>query len=171
MVNVMKIVKGDTVYLRSGKDRAGVSRLRRALGLADQEERFQERLAEMPMEQQIAEANKDKGVRGEVIRVLPKDGKVVVRGLNMITKHQRPRATGGAAALQQGGLIKMEAPIPISRVMLVCPHCDAPTRVTMRAREDTRATLNGQRAKIVRDRVCKQCGEVIDRPTSIAAQT
>ena len=130
----MKIVKGDTVLLRSGRD--------------------------------VARA-KDKNVRGRVIRVLPREGKVVVEGLNMVTKHQKPKTTGGAAQVQSGGRIKMEAPLPVSRVMLVCPSCDKPTRVGMQVHEDTRETLNGKKTVAVRERVCKQCGEVVPRPTEI----
>lgn len=131
----MKIVKGDTVYLRSGRDVAN----------------------------QRGESSK--GVRGKVIKVLPDDNKVVVEGLNMVTKHQKPGATAGAAQVQQGGRIKMEAPLPASRVMLVCPTCEKPTRVGMQLHEDTRQTLRGEKTVTVRERVCKQCGNVIPRPT------
>lgn len=144
----MKILKGDTVYLRSGKDVAGISRL-------------PEEAKGKPMAEQIAAANKHKGVRGKVIRVVPSAGKVVVEGLNMVTKHQRPQATAGAGMVQQGGRIKVEAPIPVSRVMLVCPNCDQPTRVGMSVREEQRDTLNGVKTKSVRYRVCKQCGAEI----------
>ncbi|MHB9023697.1 MAG: 50S ribosomal protein L24 [Armatimonadota bacterium] len=130
----MKIVKGDTVYLRSGKDVSSGAR-------------------------------KDQGVRGRVIRVLRKEGKVVVEGLNMITRHKKASATGGAGQVQQGGRIKMEAPLPLSRVMLVCSNCDKPTRVGVKLREEERQTLAGSKRVAVRDRVCKQCGEVIPRPT------
>jgi large subunit ribosomal protein L24 len=165
----MKIVKGDTVYLRAGKDVAGTSRLREAMNIRD-EAAFQNAVQNKPMPEQIAEANKVKGKRGRVTRVLTKEGKVVVEGLNMVTKHQRPRATGGAGAVQQGGRIQMEAPIPVSRVMLVCPHCDQPTRVGMRERTETRQTLSGSKNVTVRDRVCKQCGEIIPRPTDTSAR-
>lgn len=129
----MKIVKGDTVYLRAGKDKA---------------------------------AGND---RGTVLRTMPAAGKVLVEGLNKVTKHQRPRATSGAAQLQQGGRIQMEAPIPISRVMLVCPTCQKPTRVGLKVRQETRQTLNGDKTVEMRDRVCKQCDSIIPRPTEHAA--
>lgn len=103
--------------------------------------------------------------RGKVLRVLPDKGKVVVEGLNKVTKHQRPRATAGAGMVQQGGRIEMEAPIPVSRVMLVCTHCDKPTRVGIHMHTEERATLNGSKQKVVRDRVCKQCGSNIELPT------
>lgn len=131
----MKIVKGDTVYLRSGKD------------VANQKGRG------------------DQGVRGKVLRVLTDKDKVVVEGLNMVTKHQKPSQTAGAGQVQQGGRIKMEAALPASRVMLVCPTCAKPTRVGVRMREETRQTLNGEKTVTVRERVCKKCGEIIPRPT------
>ena len=130
----MKIVKGDTVYLRSGKD--------------------------------VANSEKGgKGVRGRVLRVLPEDRKVVVEGLNMVTKHLKPGASGGAAGVQQGGRMKMEAALPMCRVMLVCPNCDKPTRVGLQDRDEHRQTLRSEKPVTVRERVCKQCGEVIPRPT------
>lgn len=161
----MKIVKGDTVYIRAGKDVASMkqSRLEAALNIADPA-RFQEERAKLTMAEQIARANEKPGIRGKVIRVLPKARKVVVSGVNMVTKHQKPKATGGAAAVQQGGRIQMEAPIPVSRVMLVCPNCLQPTRIGFEERQETRATLNGNKSKRVRVRMCKQCGQEIALP-------
>jgi large subunit ribosomal protein L24 len=166
----MKIVKGDTVYIRSGRDRAGLSRLRKALHLEGKEHAaaFRQQVESMPMNEQIERANSVAGIRGRVIRVLPREGKVLVEGLNKVTKHQKPRATSGAGALQQGGRIEMEAPIPVSRVMLVCPHCDKPTRVGSREVEETRTTLGGPKTVKRRIRVCKQCQADIERPTDTA---
>jgi large subunit ribosomal protein L24 len=171
----MKIVKGDTVYLRSGRDVASRrSRLEEALHInpgdkpesrASAQKEFQEKRAGISMAEQIAEANKIEGVRGKVIRVMPAEGKVVVQKLNMVTRHKKANTTGGAAAVQQGGRIEMEAPLPISRVMLVCPSCSKPTRVSMRQRTEQRQTLRGEKTVTIRERVCKQCGEVIPRPT------
>jgi len=168
----MKIVKGDTVYIRAGRDAASISRLREALHMQkEDEETFQTKRAAMSMTAQIEEANKVKGVRGEVIRVLPKEGKVVVRGQNMVTKHKKASATGGAGQVQQGGRIEMEAPLPVSRVMLVCPHCDKPTRIGTRITgTKSQLTVSGARTVQIRERVCKKCGEVIARPTTNAAE-
>lgn len=109
-----------------------------------------------------AEARRDgRKVRGEVHRVIPgykidrqrrrvgrdpDQDRVVVRGVNMITKHQR--RTGDVRT--QVGRIEMEAALPLSKVMLVCPACDKATRVQIREFED------GSRA-----RYCKRCGELI----------
>ncbi len=71
-------------------------------------------------------AGEDRGAQGEVLRVLPKENRVVVAGVNIVKKHQRPRPTGRS---QVGGIIEFEAPIHISNVMLICPKCNQPTRV------------------------------------------
>lgn len=76
-----------------------------------------------------------KGTRGTVQRVLPKENRVVVAGVNMVKKHQRPRPTGGRTQAQ-GGIIEFEAPISASNVMLVCPETGEPTRVGLRRDED-----------------------------------
>ncbi|MGD8822850.1 MAG: 50S ribosomal protein L24 [Anaerolineales bacterium] len=90
----------------------------------------------------------DKGARGEVIRVLPKDGRLVVQGVAMRKKHQRQVQAGGR--MMNPGIIQFEASIDISNVMLVCPKCKETTRVSV-----TRD--NGERV-----RVCKQCEAEID---------
>jgi large subunit ribosomal protein L24 len=92
----------------------------------------------------------DKGVRGTVQRVIPKEKRIVVSGVNLVKKHQRPRPTGGRAPAQ-GGIIEFEAAIDISNVMLVCPHTGEPTRVGIRRDDDGR-----------RIRVSKKSGKDID---------
>ncbi|MBK7894326.1 MAG: 50S ribosomal protein L24 [Candidatus Promineifilaceae bacterium] len=82
-----------------------------------------------------------KGTRGTVQRVLAKDNRVVVSGVNLVKKHQRPRPTGGRTQAQ-GGIIEFEAPIHVSNVMLVCPETGGPTRVGVRRDE------NGNRLRI-----------------------
>jgi len=89
----------------------------------------------------------DKGDKGTVHRVYPKKDKLVVSGVNMIKKHQRP--TGKTRT--QVGIIEREAPIHVSNLALVCNNCQKPVRVGSRVYED------GGKA-----RVCKSCGEVID---------
>lgn len=90
----------------------------------------------------------DKGRRGEVINVLPKDNRVVVQGINIRTKHQQQVQTQGQTI--NPGLIKFEGPIHISNVMLVCPKCDQPTRVAV------------QRDEEGAHRVCKKCQAIIE---------
>lgn len=76
-----------------------------------------------------------KGTRGTVQRVLPKENRVVVSGVNLVKKHQKPRPTGGRSQAQ-GGIIEFEAPISVSNVMLICPETGEPTRVGVRRNED-----------------------------------
>ncbi|PID86094.1 MAG: 50S ribosomal protein L24 [Chloroflexi bacterium] len=82
-------------------------------------------------------AGNDKGERGRVLRVLPNKNRVVVNGLNMVKKHQKPQQTSGRSQTQ-GGIIEFEAPIDVSNVMLVCPHTGELTRVGIRRDEDGR---------------------------------
>jgi large subunit ribosomal protein L24 len=90
----------------------------------------------------------DKGARGRVLRVMPKDDQVVVESVNIRKKHQRAMQAGRGQV--QAGIIQFEAPVHVSNVMLVCPQCDQATRVAHR-REDGRSV-----------RVCKKCGKDID---------
>ena len=90
----------------------------------------------------------NKGKRGEVIKVNPKNGRVVVQGVNMLKKHQRQVQTQGRTI--SPGIIEFEGSIHISNVMLVCPKCDEPTRVAI------------QREDGVSQRVCKHCEGLID---------
>lgn len=86
----------------------------------------------------------ERGARGIVQRVIPRKERVVIQGLNIIKKHQRPVQAGRGQV--KAGIIEFEAPVRLSNVMLVCPMCDERTRVGFRKRDD------GSRI-----RVCKQC--------------
>lgn len=92
----------------------------------------------------------DKGVRGDVQRVIPKKNRIVVSGVNVVKKHQKPRQIPGSSQTQ-GGIIEFEAPVDVSNVMLVCPHTGKPTRIGIRRDE------NGRRI-----RFSKQSGKDID---------
>lgn len=94
-------------------------------------------------------AGDDRGTRNTVLRVLLKEQRVVVSKVNLITKHQRSQRAGRAQ--MQGGRIKLEAPIHLSNVMLVCPHCNQATRVGFEQLTDGRKV-----------RVCRRCHEAID---------
>jgi large subunit ribosomal protein L24 len=94
-------------------------------------------------------AGKDKGTRGEVLRVMPKVNRVVVERVNIAKKHQRPVQAGRGQV--QPGRIEFEAPIHLSNVMLVCPQCEEATRVGFRMTEDG-----------MKIRVCRKCGKDID---------
>ena len=86
-------------------------------------------------------SGKDKGAEGEVLRAMPAEGKVIVEGVAMVKKHQKPTQMG-----EQGGILEREAAIDASNVMLVCPKCGKPTRVG-------HAKVDGKKV-----RVCKKCG-------------
>ena len=88
-------------------------------------------------------SGKDKGKKGKVLEVSPTEGKVIVEGLNMVTKHVKPRRMG-----ESGGIVKAEAPLYACKVQLVCPKCDKATRLAHKVLE------NG-----TKERVCKKCGE------------
>lgn len=91
-------------------------------------------------------AGKDKGKKGKVLTAIPKKDRVIVEGVNMLTKHKRPNAQ-----LQQGGIIHQEGPIHVSNVMLYCSKCKQGVRVGQKVLD------NGEKV-----RVCKKCGEVLD---------
>ena len=90
-------------------------------------------------------AGKDRGKRGQVMRVISADRAVVVDGINVVKRHQRPMPP-----MQPGGIIEMPAPLAESNVKVVCPHCDSATRIGFRILDD------GSKG-----RVCKQCQEII----------
>jgi large subunit ribosomal protein L24 len=90
-------------------------------------------------------SGKDKGKRGEVIDNLPREGRVVVRGVNIMTRHVKP-----SQADPQGGLKKVEAPLHVSKVALEDPKTGKPTRVGFRVKDDG-----------TKVRIAKRSGEVI----------
>ena len=97
----------------------------------------------------ISGRREDKGKRGDVIKVLPKQQRVVVQGVHILKKHQSEVQTQGRSFTP--GIIEFEGPIHISNVMLVCPKCDQPTRVGIQRNDD--GTVQ---------RVCKKCGAMFD---------
>ena len=89
---------------------------------------------------------KDKGKRGKIQHVFPKNSLVVVDGANMIKRHMRARPN-----VRQAGIVQQEAPFHISNVMLVCSHCDRAVRVGYKFLDNDKKV-----------RVCVSCQEVID---------
>ena len=86
-------------------------------------------------------SGRDNGNKGKVLEVSPKEGKIIVEGQNIVTKHVKPRRQG-----EVGGIVKAEAPLYASKVLPVCPKCGKPTRVG-------HAVVDGKKV-----RVCKHCG-------------
>ena len=88
-------------------------------------------------------SGKDRGSKGKILAVSPKEGKVIIEGHNMVTKHVKPRRMG-----EQGGIVKAEGALYACKVQVVCPHCNKPTRVGHKLYEDG-----------TKGRICKKCGE------------
>lgn len=91
---------------------------------------------------------KNRGLRGTVRRNMIREHKVIIEGANIVRKHV-PRQ----ANVRQGGIVEIEAPMHKSKVMVVCPSCDLPTRVGFRVDDDGNLV-----------RYCKQCDADIPRP-------
>ncbi|MGM0501331.1 MAG: 50S ribosomal protein L24 [Bacillota bacterium] len=91
-------------------------------------------------------AGKDKGREGEILKAFPDDDRVVVEGVNIVKKHQRPTQDD-----PQGGIQEQEAPVHVSNVMLVCKHCNEASRTGKKVLD------NGEKS-----RYCKKCGEIVD---------
>lgn len=90
-------------------------------------------------------SGKDKGKTGEVLAVMPKVSKVLVSGINIVSKHQKPNKQN-----MEGGIIRKEAAIYSSKVMLYCEKCKSVTRISHKILEDG-----------TKVRVCKKCGETL----------
>ena len=88
----------------------------------------------------------DRGKRGKVHRAIPRENKVLVEGVNVRKRHMKPRGN-----IKQAGIIEREAPVDVSKVMLVCSKCNKPTRIGHRRLEDGRKV-----------RFCRSCQEVLD---------
>ena len=87
-------------------------------------------------------SGKDKGKQGKVLEVMPKERKVVVEKINMVSRHTKPRRQG-----DQGGIIQKEAPLYACKVQRVCPKCNKPAHKLL---------ADGKKV-----RVCKKCGAEI----------
>ena len=89
-------------------------------------------------------SGKDKGKQGKVLTVMPKDGKVIVEKINMVSRHTKPRRQG-----ETGGIIQKEAPLYACKVQRVCPKCGQATRPAHKVTAEGKV------------RVCKKCGAEI----------
>lgn len=92
-------------------------------------------------------SGKDKGKKGKVLAASPEKGRIIVEGVNMVTKHQKPNQK-----VQQGGIIKQEGPIYAAKVMLYCDKCKQGVRVGHKLLQDG--------SKV---RACKKCGETFSK--------
>jgi len=97
-------------------------------------------------DQVVITAGKDKGLRSQVVRVIAKQGRVLVAKANMMKRHTRPSQN------DRGGIVEKEAPLALSNVQYYCPKCKAGVRLGAKILEDGRKV-----------RTCRKCGEVLDR--------
>ena len=104
-------------------------------------------------------SGKDRGKRGVVVRTVPLQGKIVVKGVNILKRHTRAGQQKGSTTVRQGGIVDFESPLDYSNVMLVCPHCGRPTR--------TKHTVLESGARAL---VCRHCGEPYERVRKTEAQ-
>lgn len=125
MANKLHVKKGDKVILLTGK--------------------YKDKFVTKKDDEDGEKDTKRKRKIGTVVEVSPKEGKVIVEGINIVTKHLKPRKMG-----DPGGIVKAEAPIYACKVMAVCPSCKKPTRPAYKFVEDK----NGKRVK---ERICKHC--------------
>ncbi len=93
-------------------------------------------------DQVIVLSGRDRGVKGKVLRVHPAQRTAIVERINLVKKHTRPNPQRQI----QGGVLEREAPIRLSKLMVVCPECSKPTRLGRRRLEDGKGV-----------RVCKKC--------------
>lgn len=94
----------------------------------------------------IVITGKDKGKKGKIRQVFPGSSGVVIEGVNIIKRHMKPRGQA-----RQAGIIESEAPIHVSKVMIVCPKCSKPVRLKTQILEDGKHV-----------RACSKCNEVIN---------
>jgi len=90
-------------------------------------------------------SGKYRGKTGKVLKVFPKERKILVEGVNIVKKHQKPKRVG-----EKGQIIELPSPIDISNVKLICPSCKKATRVGYKLEK-------GQK-----ERICKKCGAKIE---------
>ena len=87
----------------------------------------------------------ERGNKGKILDVSPKEGKVIVEGRNMVKKHLKPKKMG-----DPGGIVSAESAMYVSKVMVICPHCNKPTRVGRKKFADG-----------TKSRICKRCGDTL----------
>lgn len=88
---------------------------------------------------------KYRGKTGKIIKAIPKEGKVVVEGVNIVKKHRKPKKSG-----EKGEIWQVPAPFPAANVKLICQRCKKPTRIGYRVEAETENR---------KTRICKECGK------------
>lgn len=88
-------------------------------------------------------SGKERGKKGKVMAVSPKEGKLIIEGVNMVSKHVKPKKMGDA-----GGILKAEGAMYACKVQMFCGHCNKPTRIGHKVYSDG-----------TKERICKKCGQ------------
>ncbi len=102
-------------------------------------------------------SGKYRGKRGKVLVSFPKESKILVEGINIRKKHQKPKKEG-----QKGQIVEKPAPIYVSCVKLICPKCGSPTRVGYNFRKEDIPSKAGYKINEKKKyRICKKCGQEI----------
>ena len=96
----------------------------------------------------LVTTGKDRGKKGRVLRVLPREGKAVVEGVHFIKKHTRANPQKNV----KGGIVEREAMVHVSNLQVVCPECEKPVRIRFSRLEDGRKV-----------RLCRKCKGILDR--------
>jgi len=112
-------------------------------------------------------SGKDRGRKGKILKSFPKEKRILVEGINLRKKHQRPKRSG-----EKGEIIEIPGPIDVSNVKLICPKCKKATRVGYKVKSEIKKLPQpylppirgkkqmGQKSKI-KARICKKCGKEI----------
>ena len=96
----------------------------------------------------IVTAGKDRGKRGRVLKVLPEKNRLIIEGVNFISRHTQPNPSKNV----KGGIMKREAPLHASNVQIICPECGVLTRIGRKTLGDGRKV-----------RICRKCEGVVDK--------
>ena len=113
--------------------------------MAQQKSKYQKRLAVRKDDTVIVISGNDKGKKGKVIEVSPGEGKIIVQGVNLVTKHVKPRRQG-----EEGGIVKTEGAFYACKAQVYCPKCEKGARIAHKFDKD------GNKM-----RVCAKCGETL----------
>lgn len=92
----------------------------------------------------LIKSGKDRGKKGKVIQAFPKEGRILVEGVSLRKKHQKPKKSG-----EKGQIVSMPGPVNVSSVKLICPKCQKPTRIGYKVTDKKKT------------RICKKCKEEI----------
>lgn len=100
-------------------------------------------------------SGKDRGKRGKIDKVIPKNGKIVVTGINVAKHHLKPSRKN-----PHGGIVNRLAPIEAANAIIICPRCSQPTKIGQKM--TTPSAKSGSATKKIKIRICRKCKESLD---------